>query len=126
MRSTIEPRQDLIALKASERLFRDLLDSAPDAIVVCNENGDIMLVNQQAENLFGYEREELLGETIEILLPGRFRTEHVRHRGHFIARAQARPMGMGLELYGLHKSGTEIPIEISLSPVETDRKSVVE
>ncbi|MFH8381594.1 PAS domain S-box protein [Kitasatospora sp. NPDC018058] len=103
----------------AEELFRGLLEAAPDAMVIVDDTGTIRLVNAQTEALFGYRREELLGKPVELLVPGRFRGHHVRHREHYAANRQLRPMGAGLELHGLRKDGTEFPVEISLSPLET-------
>lgn len=104
---------------AAEERFRGLLEAAPDAMVIVDGQGIIKLVNAQTEALFGYRREELLGHPVELLIPTRFRTQHTRHRGGYSANRQVRPMGAGLELHGLRKDGTEFPVEISLSPMET-------
>jgi PAS domain S-box-containing protein len=100
--------------------YRDLLESAPDAMVIVDQEGRIVLVNGQAERLFGYAREELRGQPIELLIPERFRDGHVRHRVAYVRQPRVREMGAGLELYGRRRDGTEFRVEISLSPMETE------
>ncbi len=103
----------------SELLFRELLDAAPDPIVIVNEAGAIVHVNARVEEMLGYRRAELLGERVEILIPERFAVSHRVNRGDYITAPAVREMGSGLELWARHKDGSEIPVEISLAPLQT-------
>ena len=114
-----------VTARKLESLFRDLLEVAPDAMVVVGQSGAIVHVNGQAETLFGYQRREMLGRDVEILLPERFRERHREHRMSFLSEPRVRPMGARLELFGLRKNGTEIPVEISLSPIKTPQGILV-
>ncbi|MDD5460681.1 MAG: histidine kinase dimerization/phosphoacceptor domain -containing protein [Methylococcales bacterium] len=111
--------------KHLEHLFRQAVESAPNAIVMVNEAGKIELVNSQTEAFFGYKREELIGHPMEILVPKRFRGEHEGFRKVYYANPQSRPMGAGRELYGVRKDGSEFPVEIGLSVIEGENGILV-
>lgn len=104
--------------EAAEAKFRAVVESAPDAIVMTQSDGGIMLINRQVEAMFGYRRDELLGQSVEVLVPDRVRAAHVDHRAQYKRDPQTRPMGKGFELSARRKDGSELPVAISLSPVQ--------
>lgn len=113
------------AIRRSEAQFRGLLESAPDAVVVTDRNGRIVFSNAQALRLFGYRPSQLAGKPVDMLVPARYRARHVDHRAKYVASPHARPMGSGLALYGERSDGTEFPVAVSLSPVETDEGMLI-
>lgn len=117
--------RNLTALKTAEEKFRAFVETAPQAIIIHDEKGKIAVVNRAAEHIFGYSREELIGQAVEMLMPARFRQRHATERKAYMHKPTIRPMGRGLELYGLCKDGSEFPAEISLSPVETTQGVLV-
>jgi PAS domain S-box-containing protein len=117
--------RDVTIRRRTDGKFRALLEAAPDAMVIVNADGRISLVNSQTERLFGYARAELVGHAIEMLVPNRFRDGHPQHRNGYFADPHPRPMGGGLSLWGRRKDGSEFPVEISLSPVETEDGTLV-
>ncbi|MBI5740559.1 MAG: PAS domain S-box protein [Nitrospirae bacterium] len=112
--------RELAIRREAEMKFRMLMESAPDALVYVDREGRIVLVNAQAERIFGYSRSELQGKEIEMLIPERFRSIHTEQRRGYYSMPKARLMGTGLDLYGLAKDGREFPVDIGLSPVETE------
>ena len=106
-------------LDDTSAFFRTLLETAPDAMVIIDDQGTIAVVNNQAERMFGYRRDELLGKPVEMLLPERLRMRHRQHRTRFAADPELRPMGPGMDLLAVRKDGSEFPVQISLSPVST-------
>jgi PAS domain S-box-containing protein len=114
-----------LALRESEQRFRLVVEAAPNAMVMIDQEGKIVMVNCQGERVFGYSRAELLGQKIEIIVPERFRGNHPRLRSTFLADPRTRPMGAGRDLFGLRKDGSEFPVEIGLNPIETDEGTMV-
>jgi PAS domain S-box-containing protein len=120
LRSVNRELESLVAdLHRSKDLFRGLLESAPDAMVIVRKSGEIALVNAQTERQFGYTAQELLGQDIEILMPERFHRRHLEERAEYTVHPRVRPIGQGMELVAVRKNGEEFPVEISLSPLSS-------
>lgn len=117
--------RDVTELKKSQQLFEGILQSAPDAMVLLNPQGRIVMVNRQTARVFGYAQEEMLGQAVEMLIPERYRANHPAHVAGFFASSSVRPMGAGLPLLGLRKDGTEFPADIALSPITTESGNLV-
>jgi PAS domain S-box-containing protein len=116
---------DMTERRRSEEMFRIAVDAAPNAMVMADAEGKIVLVNTQTETLFGYTRRELVGSEVEILIPRRYRGAHPAYRVDFMREPHARAMGVGRDLYGVRKDGSEFPVEIGLNPIRTDRGTLV-
>ncbi|MGZ5009597.1 MAG: PAS domain S-box protein [Methylobacter sp.] len=116
---------DITERKRLEHRFRQAVESAPNAIVMVNKSGNIEMVNSQTEAFFGYSRSELIGQPVEILVPERFRKKHIGYRDAYLAAPVSRPMGAGQDLYGLRKDGTEFPVEIGLSLIDSKEETLV-
>src|SRR5947209_15656868 len=119
VRNRTKPRKKPWQTLFARTEFQTLIETVPDALLMIDERGQIVLVNQQVEVLFGYTRQELLGQELEYLLPERFHTLHLHHRRSYVQNPKTRSMGLGLELYGRRKDGSEFPVDISLSPLHT-------
>jgi PAS domain S-box-containing protein len=119
----LSERQQRLALEEQTRLerrFRQLLEAAPDAIVEVSDDGAIVLMNRIAEEMFGYQRDELIGQSVDLLVPDAVRPGHHRHRDDYLTKPRTRPMGSGLELHARRRDGSLFPVEISLSPIQTE------
>jgi len=116
---------DITEQKKAEQKFRGLLESAPDAMIIVNEKGEIVLANHQTEVLFGYQKQELISQQVEMLLPGDLQRKHETHRSNYFKHRKVRSMGAGIELFGVRKGGSRFPVEISLSPLETSEETLV-
>ena len=117
--------EDITERKRLEHRFRQAVESAPYAIVMINESGTIEMVNSQTETFFGYSRDELIGQPVEMLVPERFRSAHIGYRQAYLAAPVSRSMGVGRDLYGLRKDGTEFPVEIGLSLIDNNEETII-
>lgn len=117
LRTAEEVEAEVQMHKRTEAKFMGLLESAPDAMVITDSQGKIIMVNAQTETIFGYNRDEIMGQEVEILIPPRFHTRHVHNRNEYMMNPKVRAMGHGMELYGRRKNGEEFPVEVSLSPM---------
>ncbi len=117
--------RDLADRQKADHKYRALLDAAPDAMVLADERGLIVIVNSQAERLFLFERSQMIGQPVEMLLPSRLRHSHLEHRTQYWREPRVRPMGTGQDLVGIRQDGTEFPVEISLSPIDLEEGRLV-
>jgi PAS domain S-box-containing protein len=124
-RANVEFQSEVSERNRAEQRFRLAVESAPNGVLMMDQNGRILMVNREVDRAFGYRREELLELSVEALLPHRFRARHPEYRQEFIAHPEARPMGAGRDLYGLRKDGSEFPNEIGLNPIQTDQQLFV-
>jgi PAS domain S-box-containing protein len=125
IRGTSTIARDISERKRADEIFRLTVEAAPNAMVVADHQGKIVLVNSQTEALFGYTRDELLGRPVDILVPPEYRDQHPAHRAEFMSDPQARAMGAGRDLFGLRKDGSEFPVEIGLNPIRTEPGTLV-
>lgn len=120
-----ELEKELAVHKKSELKFKGLLESAPDAMVITDEHGKIIMVNAQTEKIFGYERTDIIGANVELLIPERYRHKHIHHRHSYVDNPKVRAMGAGMDLFGRRKNGTEFSVEVSLSPLKLEDEFMV-
>jgi PAS domain S-box-containing protein len=124
-RAVLVMAQDITERLRAEERFQLAVEAAPNAMVMVDQQGKIILVNRQTEKLFGYARDELIGQRVEMLVPPQARGVHANYRTGFFASPQARPMGRGRDLHGLRRDGSQFPVEIGLTPVETEEGILV-
>ncbi|UZR97830.1 PAS domain S-box protein [Chondrinema litorale] len=117
--------KDITKRKQAEEKFKRLLEAASDAMVIADNKGTIVLINERTQYLFGYAREELIGQKIEILIPDKYRMIHSHHRSNYARNPKLRPMGVNMELEGKKKNGEHFPVEVSLSPIQEENGLVV-